>query len=77
MKIICRFNKLSHYIKDMTFETGIGMLVFGLVAILIGSIFAYIIINRVMKNREFEEGINNCKNGKEIEEFLKKWSDNQ
>ena len=61
----------------MTIETGLGLLFTGLVAILIASLIAYPIINRVMKNKRFEDGINNCKNGKEIEEFLRKWSDNQ
>ena len=31
----------------MTFETGIGMLVVGLIAICIGAIIAYYIINKV------------------------------
>ena len=31
----------------MTFETGIGMLVVGLIAILIGAVIAYFIINKV------------------------------
>ena len=31
----------------MTFETGIGMLVVGLIAIFIGAIIAYFIINKV------------------------------
>ncbi len=61
----------------MTIETGLGLLFTGLVAILVASLIAYPIINRVMKNKRFEDGINNCKNGKEIEEFLRKWSDNQ
>jgi hypothetical protein len=61
----------------MTIETGLGLLFTGLVAILVASLIAYPIINRVMKNKKFEDGINKCKNGKEIEEFLRKWSDNQ
>jgi len=61
----------------MTIETGLGLLFTGLVAILIASLIAYPIINKVLKDREFEKGINNCKTGKDIEEFLRKWSDNQ
>ena len=61
----------------MTIETGIGMLALGLGAILIASLIAFPIINKVLKDKQFNDGINNCTNAKEIEEFLKKWSDNQ
>ena len=57
----------------MTLEQGLGMLTLGIFAIFIGGLIAYFIINK-LKDWEFERGINNCKNDKEIEDFIKRWN---
>ena len=56
----------------MTVEYGFGMLFFGILVISVASIIIFFVVNRLMKDREWEEGLNKCKNGREIEEFLRK-----
>ena len=45
----------------MTFETGIGMLVVGLIAIFIGATIAYFIINAIQKKEKEEKENENRK----------------
>jgi len=56
----------------MTVEYGFGMLFFGILVISVASIIIFFVVNRLIKDREWEEGLNKCKNGREIEEFLRK-----
>ena len=56
----------------MTVEYGFGMLFVGILAISVASIIIFFVVNRLMKDREWEEGLMKCKNGREIEEFLRK-----
>ena len=48
------------------------MLFFGILAISVASIIIFFVVNRLIKDKEWEEGLNKCKNGREIEEFLRK-----
>tara|TARA_Y100001938_G_scaffold37205_1_gene51411 strand:+ start:179 stop:364 length:186 start_codon:yes stop_codon:yes gene_type:complete len=56
----------------MTVEYGFGMLFVGILAISVASIIIFFVVNRLIKDREWEEGLKKCKNGREIEEFLRK-----
>ena len=56
----------------MTIEYGFGMLFVGILALSVASIIIFFVVNRLIKDREWEEGLKKCKNGREIEEFLRK-----
>ena len=56
----------------MTIGYGFGMLFVGILAISVASIIIFFVVNRLIKDKEWEEGLNKCKNGREIEEFLRK-----
>ena len=56
----------------MSVGFGFGMLAMGLIAIGVASIIIFFVVNRYMKNKEWEEGLMKCKNEREIIEFLQK-----
>ena len=56
----------------MTIEYGFGMLFVGILAISVASIIIFFVVNRLIKDKEWEEGLKKCKNGREIEEFLRR-----
>ena len=56
----------------MTIEYGFGMLFVGILAISVAGIIIFFVVNRLIKDKEWEEGLNKCKNEREIEEFLRK-----
>jgi hypothetical protein len=56
----------------MSVGFGFGMLAMGLTAIGVASIIIFFVVNRYMKNKEWEEGLMKCKNEREIIEFLQK-----
>ena len=56
----------------MTIEYGFGMLFVGILAISVASIIIFLVMNKHMKDKQWEEDLNKCKNGREIEEFLRK-----
>ena len=56
----------------MSVGFGFGMLAMGLIAIGVASIIIFFVVNRYMKNKEWEEGLMRCKNEREIIEFLQK-----
>ena len=56
----------------MSVGFGFGMLAVGLIAIGVASIIIFFVVNKYMKNKEWEEGLMKCKNEREIIEFLQK-----
>ena len=56
----------------MSVGFGFGMLAVGLIAMGVASIIIFFVVNRYMKNKEWEEGLMKCKNEREIIEFLQK-----
>ena len=56
----------------MTIGYGFGMLFVGILAISVASIIIFLIVNRLIKDKQWEESLNKCKNRREIEEFLRR-----
>ena len=51
----------------MTIEYGFGMLFVGILAISVASIIIFFVVNKHMKDKQWEADLNKCKNGREIE----------